>query len=59
MLQKYQDEGVNNLDDLDVLRVIPFSAMGTPLELIRQFGSRPAYEKAVHELPSALYRPAA
>ena len=55
LLQKYQDEGVNNLDDLDVLRVIPFSAMGTPLELIRQFGSRPAYEKAVHELQSALY----
>ena len=59
LLQKYQDEGVNNLDDLDVLRVIPFSAMGTPLELIRQFGGRPAYEKAVHELQSALYRPAA
>ena len=55
LLQKYQDEGVNNLDDLDVLRVIPFSAMGTPLELIKQFGSRPAYEKAVHELQSALY----
>ena len=57
--QKYQDQGVINLDDLDVLRVIPFSAMGTPLELIRQFDSRPAYEKVVHELPSALYRPAA
>ena len=29
--------------------------MGTPLELLNRFGGRPAFEKAVHELQTALY----
>jgi type I restriction enzyme R subunit len=32
LLQKYQDEGVTNLDDPQILRVPPLDAMGTPLE---------------------------
>jgi type I restriction enzyme R subunit len=30
--------------------------MGTPLQLIRQFGTRDDFERAVHELQAALYR---
>jgi type I restriction enzyme, R subunit len=55
LLDKYQDEGVLNLDDTDVLRVIPFSKMGTPLQLVKAFGTRADFEHAVHELQSALY----
>jgi type I restriction enzyme R subunit len=33
--------------------------MGTPMQLIRQFGTRADYERAVHELQSALYQGAA
>ena len=33
--------------------------MGTPMQLILQFGGRPAFEKAVHDLQSALYTTAA
>jgi type I restriction enzyme R subunit len=58
LLQKYQDQGVLNLDDPKVLQIPPFSAMGTPLQLIRQFGTRADYENAVHELQSALYQKA-
>jgi type I restriction enzyme R subunit len=55
LLQKYQDEGVTSLDDPQILRVSPFDTMGTPIELLNTFGGRPGFEKAVHELQSALY----
>jgi type I restriction enzyme R subunit len=32
--------------------------MGTPLQLIKQFGTRADFEHAVHELQSALYQKA-
>jgi type I restriction enzyme, R subunit len=33
--------------------------MGTPVQLLKQFGGRDGFEKAVHELQSALYERAA
>jgi type I restriction enzyme R subunit len=33
--------------------------MGTPVELLKQFGGRAGFETAVHELQSALYGKAA
>ena len=59
LLQKYQDQGVINLDDPRVLQIAPFDAMGTPLQLIKQFGTRADFEHAVHELQSSLYQKAA
>ena len=59
LLLKYQDEGVLNLDDPRVLQIAPFDRMGTPLQLIRQFGTRADFERAVHLLQSALYEEAA
>ena len=59
LLQKYQDEGVTDLGDLRLLQIPPFATMGTPMQLILQFGGRPAFEKAVHDLQSALYASAA
>lgn len=55
LLAKYQDEGVTALDDPKLLRVAPFNQLGTPVQIVKQFGGRPAYEKAVHKLQSALY----
>jgi type I restriction enzyme R subunit len=55
LLRKYEDDGVMGLDDPRILQVTPFDAMGTPMQLIKQFGSRTDYERAVHELQSALY----
>ena len=59
LLQKYQDEGVTNLDDPHILKISPFDAMGTPIELLKTFGGRNGFEKAVHDLQSALYHSAA
>jgi type I restriction enzyme R subunit len=56
LLAKYADEGVLNLDDAKVLRIAPFTTLGTPVQLIRAFGGRVGFEQAVHELQSALYQ---
>jgi len=56
LLDKYQDEGaVADLDNVKVLEIPPFNAMGTPLQLIKQFGGKAGFEQAVHELQDALY----
>ncbi|MFZ1426645.1 MAG: DEAD/DEAH box helicase family protein [Geminicoccaceae bacterium] len=59
LLTKYADEGVLNLDDTNVLRITPFSSFGTPMQLIRAFGGKDGFERAVHELQSALYQESA
>jgi type I restriction enzyme R subunit len=59
LLAKYADEGVLNLDDTNVLRIPPLSSLGTPVQLIKAFGDKQAFERAVHELQSALYQEAA
>ena len=56
LLAKYADEGVFNLDDVTVLRIPPFTQLGTPVQLIEVFGGRAGFVEAVHELQSALYR---
>jgi type I restriction enzyme R subunit len=56
LLDKYADEGVLNLDDANVLKVAPFTDMGSVIQLIKAFGDRDGFEQAVHELQSALYQ---
>jgi len=55
-LDKYADEGVLDLVDAHVLRIAPFSAMGTAVELTRAFGGPDGFARAVHELQEAFYR---
>ncbi len=56
LLDKYADEGMLNIDDANVLRIPPIDRLGTPLQLVNAFGGRPGFERAVHDLQSALYR---
>ena len=56
LLDKYADEGVLNLDDTEVLRIAPFTRLGTPVQLIEAFGGRDGFVEAVHTLQDALYR---
>ena len=59
LLDKYADDGVLNLDDANVLRVPPLDKLGTPLELVGAFGGKPAFDRAIHDLQSSLYKDAA
>ena len=56
LLAKYADEGILNLDDTNVLKIPPLSALGTPVQLIKAFGDKRDFEQAVRELQSALYQ---
>jgi len=42
-----------------VLRVQPFTDLGSPVELIRSFGGRPQYLQALATLERELYAPGA
>ena len=57
LLAKYQDEGVvGGLDNVKLLEIPPFNAMGTAFQLLKSFGGTKAgFEQAVHELQDALY----
>ena len=59
LLDKYADEGVLHLDDTNLLRIPPISNLGTPIELVRAFGDKSSFERAVFDVQSALYREAA
>ncbi len=56
LLAKYADEGVEDIEDLGVLRVQPLNELGTPIEIVKRFGDRAKYLKAVQELEAELYR---
>ena len=55
LLDKYADEGIEDLEKLDVLKVKPLSDIGTPLEILNIFGGKPKYLQALAELKSQLY----
>jgi type I restriction enzyme R subunit len=59
LLAKYQDEGLLNLEDPQILRVAPFTSLGTPIELVKMFGGKPKFDQAVQELQTALYQESA
>jgi type I restriction enzyme R subunit len=55
LLAKYSDDGLLDLGDPRVLQIAPFDRMGTPVQLIRPFGSMQGFEQAVRDMQSALY----
>lgn len=56
LLDKYADEGVTNIESMDVLKVKPLNEFGSPLEIIKEFGSKAKYLKAIKELEQELYK---
>lgn len=56
LLDKYADEGITNIESMDILRVQPLTDYGSPLEIINKFGSRNDYLNAIKELEQELYK---
>ena len=55
LLEKYADEGVEQIESPKILNVAPISELGTPLEIVREFGGKKSYQQALQELTQALY----
>lgn len=58
LLDKYADEGITNIESMEVLRVQPLTDFGSPTEIIKEFGSRVKYLQAIKELEVELYKTA-
>lgn len=58
LLDKYTDEGIENIESIEVLRIKPFDEFGSPIEIIKEFGSREKYFEAIKELEFELYKTA-
>ena len=56
LLEKYADEGIVPVEKMEVLQVPPLSGLGTPVELVRAFGSRDDYREAVRKLEEEIYK---
>lgn len=55
LLDKYADDGLLDFDDPKILKINPFAYMGTDLELMRAFGKKQDYLKAMQDIQAALY----
>ncbi|WP_282175495.1 EcoAI/FtnUII family type I restriction enzme subunit R [Vibrio nereis] len=57
LLDKYADEGVQEIENIHVLKVKPFDEMGRPIEIIKKgFGGKNQYLEAVQDLEAAIYQ---
>ncbi len=57
LLDKYSDEGIENMESMEVLQVKPLSDFGSTLEIVNGiFGSREKYLQAIKDLENELYK---
>ena len=55
LLEKYENEGVVSIEDTSILKVKPLTDIGSPVELVRAFGKKLDFERAVEELEQEIY----
>lgn len=55
LLDKYADRGVAQIEERQILTVMPFTQFGTPIEIVRAFGGLEGYEAALRDLKQSLY----
>lgn len=56
LLDKYADQGIENIENIQILTVPPINQFGSVTEIIKTFGNRDEYEKAIKELENELYK---
>ena len=55
LLDKYADEGLANLESMEVLKVPDVARFGTPVEILKCFGNKKKFMEAIAELENELY----
>jgi type I restriction enzyme R subunit len=56
LLDKYADEGIENVESMNILKLPPINQHGTPIEIIESFGGKDQYMQAIKELEDQLYK---
>ena len=59
LLEKYATDGIENIEEISVLKLEPLKQFGSPGEIVKRFGGKPQYVSALRELMSELYQVAA
>ncbi len=55
LLDKYMNQGITEVEDIKVLSLADFANYGKPAKIVKLFGGKEQYEKAVKELEDNLY----
>jgi len=55
LLEKYADEGIENLENLEILKIPDFKKFGSPIEIVKRFGGKKKYLEAIKELEKEIY----
>ncbi|RGG72191.1 restriction endonuclease subunit R [Ruminococcus sp. AF17-6LB] len=56
LLDMYSNEGIYQIEDTQVLKLDPFIRMGKPAAIVKLFGGKEGYKKAVKELEEEIYK---
>ena len=56
LLDKYAQDGLLTIENMEVLKLAPLNQLGTPVELVKAFGGEVQYIKAIRELEQELYK---
>ncbi|MCF6093897.1 DEAD/DEAH box helicase family protein [Microaerobacter geothermalis] len=55
LLDKYADEGIENIESMEVLKLHPFDQYGSLIEIVKFFGGKQKYLEALKELKQQIY----
>ena len=55
LLDKYADEGLENIESIEILKVPDMARFGTLVEIIKSFGNKDKFMEAITELERELY----
>ncbi|HPS73078.1 MAG TPA: DEAD/DEAH box helicase family protein [Bacteroidales bacterium] len=56
LLDKYAEEGISDIENMEILKVRPLTDFGSPLEIINEFGGKANYLDAVTSLEKELFK---
>ena len=56
LLDKYMNQGITEVEDIRVLSLTDFAEYGKPSKIVKLFGGKEQYEKAVKELEENIYQ---
>ena len=55
LLDKYMNEGIQDIESLEILSNDPFRKFGTPMKIAKLFGGKAGYIQAIRELQEQIY----
>lgn len=55
LLDKYMNEGISELESMEILKLDPFNKIASPTKIIKAFGGRDEYLNTIRELEKQIY----